>query len=96
MILYDYQELLDKVKTASDDYDYLLDAVKNLRNLVTSDEYQDVEIILTSDWYRGNHESSSRTTKVNAKNLLKYYESELVLQNQKYDILRNRINNTRL
>lgn len=96
MILYDYQQLLNQVKKASDDYYYLLGAVKTLKNLVSSDEHQDVESTLTNNWHYGYQELSNRTIKVNAKNLLKYYESELVLQKQKYDILRNRINNTRL
>lgn len=96
MILYDYQQLLNKVKKASDDYYYLLAAVKTLKNLVESDQHQDVESALTSNWQYGSKELSTRTIRVNAKNLLKYYESELVLQKQKYDILLNRINNTRL
>ena len=96
MIFYDYQQLLNKVKKASDDYYYLLAAVKTLKNLVEADEHQDVESALTSNWQYGSKELATRTIRVNAKNLLKYYESELVLQKQKYDILLNRINNTRL
>lgn len=89
-----YYKLLNKVENKKNEYEKLLYAIKNLEKIVASDRVQTVETRITNvdDYGR----SYSDPINANAKNLLKYYKSELIYQKQQYDILVSRINNTRL
>lgn len=91
-----YYDLLQEFREAQKDYNSIKKAVENLKKIVLEDKTQNVEIFLTTSWHYVNESYGNTQITVNAKKLLKYYESELVSRKQQYEIMRDRVNNTRL
>lgn len=91
-----YYDLLQTFREAQKDYINIKEAIENLRKIILEDKNQNVEITLTTDWHYVNEIFGETHMPVNAKKLLKYYESELLSRQQQYEIMRDRVNNTRL
>lgn len=91
-----FYDLLQEFREAQKDYNNIKKAVENLQKIVSEDKTQNVEIYLTTSWQYVNESYGNAKIPVNAKKLLKYYKSELISRKQQYEILRDRVNNTRL
>ena len=64
-----------------------------IKKMVSDDKFQQIEIMMTDSWDIDGYHASHQTIYVNAKNVLKFYESELPFHEHALKILKNRIDN---
>lgn len=95
-----YINLLENLRSVVRERDEIVRAISNLKKIIAEDKQQEIEIFIVSEWtkyMRSEYEQNGgRKVSVNAKNLLKYYESELKLITNKVNVMQDRINREKL
>lgn len=89
----EYRDLIGKYRELKKQNNNLISSIKDIKKIISDDKYQQVEIMMTSGWDRDGYHKSIQTIYVNAKNVLKFYESELPFHEHALKILKNRIDN---
>lgn len=95
-----YISLLEKCRRVVRERDGLVIAIRNLKEIIAEDKHQEIDGFVVTEWtkyMRSDYEQNGgRKVSVNAKNLLKYYESELKLITHKLNVMQDKINREKL
>jgi hypothetical protein len=89
----EYRDLIGKYRELKQQHNSLVKAIRNIKKIVSDDKFQQIEITMTDGWDRDGYRESSQAIYVNAKNVLRFYESELPFHEHALKILKNRIDN---
>ena len=95
-----YISMLERYRNIVRERNGLVRGIERLKEIIAEDKTQEIETTITNGWrayYSEKYtEYGDQKINVNSKNLLKFYESELVLIENKLNVIRKRINRERL
>lgn len=95
-----YISMLERYQNIVRERNGLVRGIKRLKEIIAEDKAQEIETTITNGWrkyYSDRYtQYGDQKINVNAKNLLKFYESELVFIENKLNVIRKRINREKL